>query len=86
MVGIAPQFPQEGAHFFESCNGLSCAMANHAPHAPQMVQQVQHGPAKSRKFQHVPAMVPQIPANSHKVPQRPACWTCGTMGWTKYFD
>ena len=64
MVGSAPQFPQEGAHFFGSCNGRSCAIGHHAPRAPQMVQLVQHGPAKSRKVQHVPAMVPQIPATS----------------------
>jgi hypothetical protein len=36
-------------------------------------------PAVSRSVQQIPVMVQQIPVNSPKVPQRPACWTCGTM-------
>jgi hypothetical protein len=86
MVGIAPQFPQEGAHFFESCTVGHARSANHAAcpaNGPAWSSMVPQSPANSSMFQQWSRKVPQMP---RKFPQRLACWTCGTMGCTKYFD
>jgi hypothetical protein len=78
MVGVAPQFPQEGALFL---NRATVGLRDRPimPRAPQMVQ---HGPAWSRKVPQSPACSSNGPANSRNVPRAGRAGPC----WTKYFD
>jgi hypothetical protein len=66
MVGITPQFPQEGAHFLNRATVGHVQTANHAPRAPQMVSSmVPQSPANSSMFQ---LWSRRCPANSRNVP------------------